>query len=32
MEYHVGLLRQGLYRYVYGGERRCVGAGDVLVR
>ena len=22
MEYHVGLLRQGLYRYVYGGERR----------
>jgi AraC-like DNA-binding protein len=31
LEYHVGLLIQGQHRYVYGGERRHVGAGDVLL-
>lgn len=31
LEYHVGLLIQGRHRYVYQGERRQVGAGDVLL-
>ncbi|VXD01618.1 Transcriptional regulator, AraC family [Pseudomonas sp. 8Z] len=31
LEYHVGMLVQGQHRYVYGGERRHVGAGDVLL-
>jgi len=31
LEYHVGLLIQGQHRYAYGGERRHVGAGDVLL-
>lgn len=31
LEYHVGLLVQGRHRYDYRGERRQVGAGDVLL-